>query len=133
MGGTDAGSPDCTNEGTGYIRNIDELVGDWDNRIGLNNPATHDIADQHVTDEGSVNLTFTDPVDLVTLTITNVAANQIDAALFENFNDGSTANQALQTWAFSVGDVSFTTIPEPSSVALLGLGLLLGLRRQRRD
>ena len=144
LGGADAASPTYSNEGTGIDRTGDLLVGDWDNRIGLNNPAPYDVADQHVTNEGSVNLSFTSPVDRVTLTLTNIAEDNATPITAEEiaggvgtfspgFDDASTPDveERLQTWSFSVGDLSFTTIPEPSSMALLGFSGLLLFRRRR--
>jgi hypothetical protein len=144
LGSATTASPTYSNEGAGFIRTGDTLDGDWDNRIGLNNPSPYDIADQHVTNEGSVNLEFTSPVDLVTLTLTNTAEDNSTPINAEEqaggvgvfspgFDDPGTpdSEERLQTWSFSVGDLTFTTIPEPSSVALLGMGALLLFRRRR--
>lgn len=134
LGTSAAGSPQYSNEGPGFVRQGDELIGDWFNRIGLDNPEPYDLADQHVTDEGSVTLTFTDPVDRVDLTMTNVAKNEV-GPFSPGFDEPATPDteERLQTWAYSVGDLTFTTIPEPSTTLLAGLSLfLLGFRRRRR-
>lgn len=144
LGADATASPTYSDQGSGITRTGDQLEGDWDNRIGLNNPSPYDVADQHVTDEGSVNLEFGEAVDRVTLTLTNIAEDnstpvtqeEIDGGVgifSPGFDDDGTPDveERLQTWSFSVGDVTFTTIPEPSSMALLGMSSLLFFRRKR--
>lgn len=146
LGGDAVASPTYSDQGSGIIISGDQLDGDWDNRIGLNNPSPYDVADQHVTDEGSVNLEFGEAVDRVTLTLTNIAEDNASPVTQEEidggvgvfspgFDDDFTPDteERLQSWAFSVGDVTFTTIPEPSSMALLGLSSLIFFRRNRRS
>ncbi len=139
LGRDAAASPTYSNEGAGFIRSGDELVGDWDNRIGTapSDPNGFDLEGQaqHISDAGAVQLNFGEAVDSVALTLTSVAES---IRPDENGNyptdrprQYSSGSNGLQTWAFSVGDLSFTTIPEPSSALLLGLGCLLTLRRRR--
>lgn len=134
VGGSGTASPNYLRDGSGYVRDGDVLGGNWFNRIGLFNEPPYETADQHVTSEGSVLLRFETPVDLVTLTLTNVAENAPEP-FQPGFDDPDTPNteERLQTWAFSVGDLHFTTIPEPSSTLLaLSGALLLMFRRSKR-
>lgn len=105
------------------------LVGDFDHLITTVDPG------QHVSDLGSLGVSFLGAVDSVELTMVNVATNPSAPEFSPGFAPGD--GSVLQTWAFSVGDVNFTTgavvVPEPSSVLLLLLaGGCLGMRRRRK-
>ena len=44
LGSDSMASPTYSDEGAGFLRTGDTLDGDWDNRIGLNNPSPYDLA-----------------------------------------------------------------------------------------
>ncbi len=134
LGDTPAASPSYSSEGPGFIRTGDLLEGNWDHQIGLANDPPYVEATHHVTNEGSVRIEFSEPVDRVDLTLTNTAEfpNGTFLSGFDSPNTPDT-QESLQTWSFSVGDVGFTTIPEPSTASfLLGAGMLFLLRRTRK-
>lgn len=135
LGNSAVPEPDFLAEGTGFVRDGNVLDGDWLNRIGLDNEPPYDLADQHITSEGSLRLRFDGPVDRVFLTLSNTAENPIDT-FAPGFDDPNTPDteERWQTWAFSVGDLSFHTIPEPSTAAFfLSAVLALATRRSRRQ
>lgn len=133
LGDSMTGLPGVLEEGTGFTRDGNRLDGDWFNRIGLSNDPPWDIADQHVTSEGSIRLRFDDPVDRVALTLTNTAENPT-GTFQTGFDDPDTPDtqEQWQTWAFSVGDLQFTTIPEPHAATFLMIALLALTTRRNR-
>ncbi len=133
LGDSMTGLPGVFEEGTGFTRDGNRLDGDWFNRIGLSNDPPWDIADQHVTSEGSIRLRFDDPVDRVALTLTNTAENPT-GTFQTGFDDPDTPDtqEQWQTWAFSVGDLQFTTIPEPHAATFLMIALLALTTRRNR-
>ncbi len=117
--GASAASPLFSNPGIGFTINGNVLTGDYLNQIGGG------LSGQHVTDDGSVNLTFTEPVDEVVFSLVNEAGH-FDPQQFVD---------ELQTWSFSIGDLSFSKVmdpPEPGEIPVTS-GLQLWLDANELD
>ncbi|MBK1881432.1 hypothetical protein JIN85_03330 [Luteolibacter pohnpeiensis] len=109
-----------------YVIAGDTLTGDFNHELVYNAPDPG----QHVTDSGSVHVTFETRVDTIEVVMKNVATRP-DA---ENFQSGYVGanGETVQYWGFSVGDLTFTTIPEPTGWwlgCLAGCGWMLRRRR----
>ena len=108
-----------------YVIAGDTLTGDFDHGLVLNAPDPG----HHVTDSGTVGVTFTSVVDTIEIIMKSVATTVPP----NEFQPGyvQTNGGVVQTWLFSVGDLTFTTVPEPSRGILGLLGGLLLLKRRR--
>lgn len=126
LGSNAVASPTYSNEGTAYTRNGDVLTGDFANRMPEADPG------QHTSNGGSLTVNFGAALDRIELTLKNIVDHEDPSMVQPGFDDPNSAQvEGLQTWAFSVNNLSFHTIPEPSSGLLSLVAFSLLFRRRK--
>ena len=114
-----------SNDDQAYVIAGDTLTGDFGHELVFDAPDPG----HHVTDSGSVGVTFTSVVDTIEIVMKSVATTPPPNEFQAGYQPGD--GSVLQTWAFSLGDLTFTTVPELSSAILALLGGIRLLERRR--
>lgn len=113
-------------EDQAYIISGHTLIGDFDHPLAFYEGAPG----HHVTDSGSVRVAFSSRVDAIELVMRSVAIHPDPEAFLPGYAPGD--GSVLQVWAFSLGDLSFTTVPEPATGTIVALAAgALALKRRR--
>lgn len=98
-------------------------------------PLSLDINDDPNTVTGSGSLSYDDSVDTATLTALAIASSFAGESLgWQNAGDADTNNYEVATFTLNVTSDSPSSVPEPASIELIGLGVLClaTLRRATR-
>lgn len=103
LGSVPQASPSYSHEGNAFTRSGDTLSGDY--AVQIRNGYTG----QHISDQGSVKVQFTQPVDRVEITMVNRAGNPVPAEYLNG----------QQTYSFSMGDLNFRYGNVGSSASLV--------------
>ncbi len=109
-----------------YLISGNTLTGDFDHQLVYDESAPG----HHVTDSGSVRVTFSSRVDSIELTLRSVATHPDPEQFQAGYAPGN--GSVLQVWGFSLGNLSYTTIPEPepAMICAMSAGILAARRRR---
>ncbi len=130
LGGESASAPlflPLAEEDQAYLISGNTLIGDFDHRLVFDETSPG----HHVTDSGSVRVAFSSRVDAIELAMRSVAIHPDPEQFQAGYTPGN--GSVLQVWAFSLGDLSFTTVPEPQPAmicATMSVGTF-ALRRRK--